>query len=162
MKESSLKRGSVAWIAVALAAAIALFAAAAHAEAEGESQDAKASSESEQSEASPASDSPQDMVIDLLAKKYMPVQFSHGYHADMLGDCSTCHHHSPAGETPACGECHQAKPGPKKDDMPFLKAAYHLNCMGCHKEMGAGPTGCTDCHAKKKTESSQGEGGDKK
>ena len=30
---------------------------------------------------------------------------------------------------------------------PGLKAAYHLNCLGCHEKNG-GPTGCTDCHTR--------------
>lgn len=30
-------------------------------------------------------------------------------------------------------------------DKPGLKGAYHLNCIGCHKEM-EGPVGCQDCH----------------
>lgn len=91
-------------------------------------------------------------------------------------DCSQCHHHTvgvatknPACvschrqavevEDPTCGSCHAAEPFTAAEMSrtegiphinhrikPGLKAAYHLNCMGCHQQMG-GPVGCQDCHA---------------
>jgi len=100
---------------------------------------------------------PEIITLDILSKRYGPVEFSHGYHADMAGDCASCHHHSPEGTTPACGECHEpitvyhydpAREGPNLG----LKGAYHGQCMGCHKEWGTGPVGCTDCHEKKVAE----------
>jgi hypothetical protein len=91
------------------------------------------------------------------------------------GSCATCHHHTtgdtvedincvkchadsgPADEV-SCQGCHAAKRFDadylKKmaedytlyhTDKVGLKAAYHLRCMGCHEEMGAG-NGCQDCH----------------
>ena len=98
-------------------------------------------------------DIPETITLDILSKRYGPVEFSHGYHADMAGDCASCHHHSPKGTTPACGECHEpiivyhydpAQGGPNLG----LKGAYHGQCMDCHKEMESGPMGCTDCHEK--------------
>ena len=83
-----------------------------------------------------------------LEKLYEPVIFSHAMHADITDNCATCHHHSEAGQTLSCGECHGAPFDPKNLNMPGLKGAYHLQCMGCHKEIG-GPVGCTECHAKK-------------
>ncbi|MBM4372816.1 MAG: cytochrome c3 family protein, partial [Deltaproteobacteria bacterium] len=62
-------------------------------------------------------------------------------------DCETCHHHASSVEhTPPCRECH----GLSSDDLdrPGLKGAYHRQCMNCHREMGSGPMGCEDCHAK--------------
>ena len=35
-------------------------------------------------------------------------------------------------------------------NKPGLMGAYHLQCMGCHKEMGMEkPVSCTDCHKEK-------------
>lgn len=74
-------------------------------------------------------------------------------------NCARCHKNSGAQATVSCKGCHAAEPfSPeqlKKEsnqqppfyhlDKPGLKAAYHLNCLGCHKKMG-GPEGCQDCH----------------
>lgn len=90
---------------------------------------------------------PETYTLNGLEKIYDPVIFSHGMHTDFADNCATCHHHSPAGQTLSCGECHGAPFNPKNLNMPGLKGAYHLQCMGCHKEMG--PMGCTECHAKK-------------
>jgi hypothetical protein len=75
------------------------------------------------------------------------------------GTCARCHAQSGATEAVACRDCHAAErfgAAYLKElasdhnrfhlDKPGLKAAYHLNCMGCHQESGA-PTGCQDCHA---------------
>jgi hypothetical protein len=70
----------------------------------------------------------------------------------MSGDCVTCHHRSPAGETLACPACHSIKPALKKDDVPSLKAAYHLQCMECHRQQDVELARCTFCHAKKQTD----------
>jgi hypothetical protein len=101
-------------------------------------------------------DAPQTFTMKSLENIYQPVIFSHGLHAEMGGDCAACHHHSPAGQTPVCGECHGEAFNPENLNMPGLKGAYHLQCLGCHREMGAGPTGCTECHPKKTGASSEG------
>ena len=91
-------------------------------------------------------------------------------------NCATCHHHTtgmPAedadcvrchgasGETDevSCTSCHATSPGRAgkmkesltlnlfHTDATGLKRAYHLQCLGCHKEMEAA-SGCEDCHAK--------------
>jgi hypothetical protein len=93
-------------------------------------------------------DGPETCTLNGLEKKYEPVVFSHNMHAVMTENCASCHHHSSAGQTLSCGECHGAPFDPKNLNMPGLKGAYHLQCMGCHKEIG-GPLGCTKCHAKK-------------
>ncbi len=33
--------------------------------------------------------------------------------------------------------------------MLGLKAAYHLRCLGCHREMDEGPLQCQGCHREK-------------
>jgi hypothetical protein len=51
-------------------------------------------------------------------------------------------------ETTRCSACHQE---PFQKDHPErlgLKAAYHQQCMGCHKEMDKGPIDCAGCHRK--------------
>jgi hypothetical protein len=91
---------------------------------------------------------PEILTLSRLEDKYEPVLFSHQMHTLVTEDCASCHHHSAAGQTPPCNECHGAPFDPKNLNMPGLKGAYHLQCMGCHKEMDA-PVGCTECHAKK-------------
>jgi hypothetical protein len=38
-------------------------------------------------------------------------------------------------------------------DIIGLVGAYHLNCLGCHLSLTAGPTGCLDCHQSKGNDS---------
>lgn len=91
---------------------------------------------------------PETLILSRLETRYEPVVFSHEMHTILTEDCANCHHHSPPGQTPSCAECHGAPFNPENLNLPGLKGAYHLQCMGCHKEMGA-PVGCTECHAKK-------------
>jgi uncharacterized paraquat-inducible protein A len=101
-------------------------------------------------------DTPETLTLDILSERYGPVEFSHGYHAGMAGDCTSCHHHSEEGSTPACGECHEPITvyhynGAQRVTSIGLKGAYHNQCIGCHKEIESGPVGCTDCHEKEVT-----------
>jgi hypothetical protein len=126
-----------------------------------------------------AADPPKGVTIGPLAKYYETVDFDHAMHTDIAENCATCHHHTvgtPAlkgecatchkkeeiSEKVACRGCHAAEPfssteinrlsdGGKRYhiDMPGLKGAYHLSCLGCHEEQG-GPTGCEDCHERNK------------
>lgn len=114
---------------------------------------------------------PTKVVIDTLADEYQPCLFSHRRHVaslveriknDKLAEafhyqpeviCATCHHRSPLSMTPPkCGSCHQTKIDPANPGRPNLKAAYHLQCMGCHNGMGVqrpANTDCTTCHKAK-------------
>ena len=94
---------------------------------------------------------PEISTLNTLERIYEPVTFSHGAHVLFADECAACHHHCEPGQTPACKECHGAPFDPKNLNMPGLKGAYHLQCVGCHKEMG-GPRGCTECHARKNRE----------
>ena len=111
---------------------------------------------------------PLKVTIDALADKYEPNNFTHRRHVASLmerikGDklaaafhnkpetlCATCHHRSPLSATPPkCGSCHTKDIDPKNPSRPNLKAAYHLQCMGCHQGMNVGRpknTDCTTCH----------------
>lgn len=118
---------------------------------------------------------PEMVTLDSLAQLYEGVEFDHDMHLDIAADCTVCHHHAAgvpttkencarchgAGdvlELEACENCHIADPFSAETitaketdpsiyhiDKPGLKAAYHLNCLDCHDEMG-GPVGCEDCH----------------
>lgn len=120
-----------------------------------------------------AQDTPDQITLDSLSELYDGVTFDHVMHVDLAEDCSTCHHHTTGTGTTdarcarchsqsteqasvACRDCHVTKPfsavsmrgldpGAYHIDRPGLKGAYHLNCLGCHEQMGA-PVGCNDCH----------------
>lgn len=118
---------------------------------------------------------PSEIEIGSVAGLYGEVYFDHEMHLDLADTCSECHHHTlgsyvidedcarchresePTDEV-SCGGCHAADPfsaeylKSKMDnpdlyhvDKPGLKAAYHLNCITCHRQMDA-PVGCQDCH----------------
>jgi hypothetical protein len=112
---------------------------------------------------------PQDITIDALQEQYEKVVFPHrkiittllGYiegskvatlmHGTRYLVCQGCHHQTPgSAQPPLCGSCHSKQFNEKNLYMPRLLAAYHLQCMGCHKEMGIkNLSGCTDCHKEK-------------
>lgn len=120
-----------------------------------------------------AKDAPEVVTIAGLVDLYGPVEFHHKQHTE-AASCSDCHHHT-LGTTPtrwncikchansheadsiSCGDCHPRdrfstrylitldNPDLFHKETPGLKGAYHLNCVGCHQDVG-GPTGCEDCH----------------
>jgi hypothetical protein len=113
-------------------------------------------------------DIPEKVTIGLLTDQYQPVDFPHRkiihalmdkiednklaqyFHAEEGTVCQACHHNSPISKKPpSCVSCH-GKPFDEKNLLrPGLAAAYHQQCMGCHKEMGIekpNSTGCTECH----------------
>ncbi len=70
--------------------------------------------------------SPESIVLEA---SYGNVTFPHALHQDSY-ECSTCH-----------GEGTPGLFGLDKDKA-------HALCRECHKQEGAGPTGCKDCHKK--------------
>jgi hypothetical protein len=117
-------------------------------------------------------DIPETVMIDTLMNKYEPVKLPHRkivqsmvvninnnklanfFHHEKGTVCQGCHHNSPAAkEPPKCISCH-GKPFNAKDPFkPGLMAAYHRQCMECHKAMGIKKpvsTDCTACHQKKR------------
>jgi hypothetical protein len=116
--------------------------------------------------------------LNSLSNIYGPVLFDHAMHMDigscatchhhttgtgMRGEeekCLACHKESCTTCKVACRDCHSATPETDEksessndtnmfhSDMAGLKRAYHVNCLGCHREMEAA-TGCEDCHPKK-------------
>jgi hypothetical protein len=123
----------------------------------------------------PESDIPDKVVIKDLADKYKPVEMPHlkhvlalvkgvkdnplarYFHRDQGTMCQGCHHNSPPSKNPpGCGSCHALPHGKvfnaKEPARPGLLAAYHGQCMTCHKEMAVKPEAraCTECHQEKK------------
>lgn len=113
-------------------------------------------------------DIPETVKIDAIVDKYEAVILPHRkivlkmvkdnkdsklaayFHRDKETICQSCHHNSPASlKPPGCASCH-GKPFDEKDlYRPGLKAAYHMQCMECHKAMGVQnpiSTNCTACH----------------
>ncbi|KPK26620.1 MAG: hypothetical protein AMJ61_08425 [Desulfobacterales bacterium SG8_35_2] len=123
-----------------------------------------------------ASEVPGVIELDHIGDMYEQVTFDHTMHED-IASCATCHHHtvgSPGNDPQcipchkesvqvdvvACKGCHAVDPGGAEKmkeaqaeklfhiDTAGLKRAYHLQCMGCHKEMDVANE-CKDCHSKK-------------
>ncbi len=119
-------------------------------------------------------DIPDKVVIKELSNKFEAVEMDHGKHVTSLMNgmkdshlanyfhsepgtmCQGCHHNSPASKSPPnCINCHAKVHGVSADatepSRPGLQAAFHGQCMSCHKEMGVKPvaTACTECHQKK-------------
>lgn len=119
---------------------------------------------------------PDTVTMDALSELYDGVIFDHDMHVMMTEGCAVCHHHTTGAPvfdsycakchdgsktvaTVSCRDCHSRErvtagsmrlarlESPYHDDVPDLKAAYHLSCIGCHQEIGA-PVGCIDCHNK--------------
>ena len=91
-------------------------------------------------------------IIRQTEDHYGPVRFMHAKHAVVTKDCALCHHYRPldeeASETVRCSACHQESFKKGHPERLGIKAAYHQQCMGCHKEMDKGPVSCTGCHSK--------------
>ncbi len=84
---------------------------------------------------------------------YLPVKFTHRWHAEMssmAGGCELCHHYNPPGSVLACRECHSAARQRTNLARPDLRAAYHRQCIDCHREWEH-EVGCTSCHAYRTT-----------
>ncbi|THB63919.1 MAG: tetrathionate reductase family octaheme c-type cytochrome [Desulfovibrio sp.] len=95
-------------------------------------------------------------MVNTYQDLYGPVRFMHTKHATRLeGNCALCHHVSPEGadasvdrlsETVACRACHQESFTTENPERIGLRAAYHQQCMDCHREMHMGPLDCFGCH----------------
>ncbi len=109
-----------------------------------------------------------------ISDQYTPVRFDHPKHVTIAGACSACHHQHADLKSLNCKDCHAITPRAFKNSvksyftacanchgaydrtnpsMPGLKAAYHRQCLQCHRGMGSvglDPKGCAEmCHAKK-------------
>jgi len=98
------------------------------------------------------------------------VMFDHKKHYNAEPDgygigCGKCHHDDSGqplelkegDSVQGCFECHSEpgnarKPADMSRDewdvakLDYYKEALHANCIDCHKEAGAGPVKCMECH----------------
>lgn len=100
-----------------------------------------------------ASEAPENILINKLENIeniYQPVHFTHQLHAEMShlsGGCQTCHHYNPPGRILSCNECHESERKRIDISKPDLKAAYHRQCIDCHRGWSH-EVECLSCHAK--------------
>ncbi len=111
-----------------------------------------------------AADMPETITLDSCGDKQPAVTFSHAKHAETV-KCAECHHTQPdltadsGGEVQTCASCHKEPEDPKTptcSHMSPTKNAFHINCMGCHKDAvkkdaslkGKAPVTCKECHVK--------------
>jgi hypothetical protein len=104
----------------------------------------------------PPKEGPEVVVIDEMSENYMGVVFSHKMHAEMSeisNGCTGCHHYNTTGPVLNCRKCHEITRSREDVSVPDLKAAYHRQCMSCHKQW-SGENGCnTQCHQPKSPDS---------
>ena len=94
---------------------------------------------------------PENIIIDKVKNEqdmYKPSHFTHRLHSEMslmAGGCSICHHFNPPGKIVSCSSCHEQKRNRSDLSKPDLKAAFHRQCMGCHKTWETNLE-CKNCH----------------
>jgi mono/diheme cytochrome c family protein len=95
---------------------------------------------------------PHRQIINALMDRMKDNRLSGFFHDEKDAICQGCHHHSPASDKPPqCVNCHGKQWDVKTSSMPGILAAYHLQCMGCHKQMNIEkPAECIACHELKK------------
>ncbi len=95
---------------------------------------------------------PDEVVIDYMKENYEGVVFSHKLHSEMSAistGCTGCHHYNTAAPILNCSECHDKNRKREDVSVPDLKAAFHRQCMTCHKQW-SGDNGCNNqCHVRK-------------
>ncbi len=114
---------------------------------------------------------PETVVIDIMADQYQGAKFPHRKIVKALFDrsadnkmatvfhktpetlCMGCHHNAPLEPgPPSCASCHNPAMVDESNGRPGLKGAYHVQCIGCHQQMGIekpAATACIECHLKK-------------
>lgn len=96
-------------------------------------------------------EAPEVEILKDLSERYMPVVFPHKMHAQMStmsGGCETCHHYNTIGPIQSCINCHAKKRSVNDLGKPNLEAAYHQQCINCHRGWSH-TIDCTSCHALK-------------
>jgi len=92
---------------------------------------------------------PDVVVINEMSDNYTGVVFSHKIHSqmsEMTVGCTGCHHYNTTGPVLNCRECHESSRSREDVSVPDLKAAFHRQCMSCHKQWSH-ENGCnTQCH----------------
>jgi len=92
---------------------------------------------------------PEVVVIDEMSENYTGVVFYHRLHSEMseMGvGCTDCHHFNTSGPVINCRECHSNVRYRENVSVPDLKAAFHRQCISCHKQWSH-ENGCSSqCH----------------
>jgi hypothetical protein len=101
------------------------------------------------------SEMPHRKIVMKLMENVKDSKMSGVFHSDPGAVCQACHHHGVAGQKkpPRCVNCHGKPFDPQQPNRPGLKAAYHGQCMGCHKSMALKKplnTDCVGCHKERK------------
>ncbi len=95
---------------------------------------------------------PESVAIVEMSDKYTGVIFPHRVHAEMSEmstGCAGCHHYNTSGPILNCRNCHEKSRNREDVSVPDLKAAFHRQCMSCHKQW-SGENGCNSiCHKRK-------------
>lgn len=100
---------------------------------------------------------PEEVTIDAAVSKTTAVVFPHAKHVKKLnGDCRGCHHKDEALSAEAnvkvqhCSKCHLDPEAnmPGMREVSLKKNPFHMICVECHLDEGAGPNTCDDCHVK--------------
>jgi len=91
---------------------------------------------------------PHRKIVQTLVKNIKDNKLAAYFHREKGTVCQGCHHNSPADKKPPrCANCHSKPFDEGNLFKPGKMGAYHIQCMGCHKEMKLEkPVGCTDCH----------------
>jgi hypothetical protein len=89
-----------------------------------------------------APEKPEEPVRIMLKSTAGKILLDHKAHANEYdAACDDCHHEEQDESMSCSGEdCHNAESDPSRGN------AFHMNCIGCHEEAGAGPTECAACH----------------
>jgi len=78
------------------------------------------------------------------------VMFDHGRHLSEASyglACGECHHTLAPDEYDQAGSCTDCHAVEGDDDQMLKRSdALHKQCIDCHREYGAGPVDCANCH----------------
>lgn len=91
---------------------------------------------------------PNILNINDIEGEFGSVVFSHKMHADMSemsGGCSSCHHYNTSNKVIPCKDCHSNTRKREDLQIPDLTAAYHRQCLDCHRQWSGGLE-CKSCH----------------
>jgi hypothetical protein len=94
---------------------------------------------------------PHRKIVETLSARIKESRIATHFHGHEDVVCQGCHHQSPIGEEPPlCENCHGMEFDQANPLKPGLRAAYHLQCLSCHKAMEIEePKDCAGCHREK-------------
>jgi hypothetical protein len=86
---------------------------------------------------------PSHLTLRTLANLHPPVELDHAAHAEIAGDCASCHH-QPFGEPEPCASCHV---DPVKPSAFVHELHWEIeDCTGCHHRPATAELRCIACH----------------